>query len=72
MGVMLVFSCPETGNDVPVCVLRGGEQLKNLGEHEFKFACMECGGMHSWVIGEGRLAIGEEEPPPVPQVARIP
>lgn len=72
MGVMLVFVCPETANDVPVCVLRGVEELSNLGEHEIKFACLECGGTHRWSLSEGRLALGDKEPAPLPKVARIP
>jgi hypothetical protein len=72
MSVMLVFICPETGREVPVCILRGGEELKNLGQHEIKCACMVCGGSHCWTIGEGRLAMGETEPRPTPKVARVP
>ncbi len=69
MGVTLMFICPETGREVPVRIMRGGERLKNIGAHEFEFACWECRGTHSWTIGEGRL--DEREPPPMPKVARI-
>lgn len=71
MALMLVFACPETGREVPVCILRGGEKLKSLQQSRFEFACMECGQTHSWTIGEGRLAVGEEEPPIAPKPARI-
>lgn len=71
MGVMLVFACPETGREAPVCILRGGQRLKDLQASRFQFACMECGQTHWWAIGEGRLALGEAEPPRAPQTARI-
>lgn len=72
MGVMLTFVCPDTGREVPVRILRGGELLKDLKEHEFTFHCMECNRAHAWSIGEGELAMGEVEPAPIPRTARIP
>ena len=72
MGVMLVFACPETGREVPVCLVRGSESLEGLSKSRLEFACMECGQTHSWAIGEGRLAVGQEEPPRTSQPARVP
>ena len=69
MGVTLMFICPETGREVPVRIMRGGEPLKNIGAHKFRFVCEECRGTHSWTIGEGRL--NDREPERAPKVARI-
>lgn len=64
MSALLVFTCPTTGREIPVGVLQGEEALETLPDRKVEVACLECGHMHTWRIGEGRLAMTDEEPPP--------
>ena len=71
MRVMIVFTCPNTGRDIPVAVVRHGHMLKEMQEKELEVGCLECGKTHTWKIGEGRAAVTEEPPAPMPMPARV-
>ena len=66
MSVMIVFTCPNTGRDIPVAVVRHGHMLKQMQETAVDVACLECGETHTWKIGEGRAALTDEQPAPIP------
>jgi hypothetical protein len=68
MSVMIVFTCPNTGRDVPVAIVRGDVMLRDIPHKKVEVACFECGKVHTWKIEEGRQAIAEE---PAPKPARI-
>ena len=60
MSALLVFTCPGTGREVPVGVVRGDEALAELPQRKVEVACLECGRKHTWRIREGRLAMSEQ------------
>ena len=68
MSVMIVFTCPNTGRDVPVAIVRGDVMLKDIPHKEIEVACWECGQKHTWQFGQGRQALPEE---PAPKPARV-
>ncbi len=68
MSVMIVFTCPNTGRDVPVAIVRGDVMLKDIPHKEIEVACLECGQKHTWQFGQGRQALTEE---PAPKPARV-
>jgi predicted RNA-binding Zn-ribbon protein involved in translation (DUF1610 family) len=68
MSVMVVFTCPKTGRDVPVAIVRGDTMLRDIPHKEVEVACFECGKVHTWTIEQGRQAVPEE---PAPKPARI-
>ena len=68
MSVMMLLTCPNTGRDVPVAIVRGGVMLQNIPQKEVKVACLECGQKHTWKIEQGRQALTEE---PAPKPARV-
>jgi predicted RNA-binding Zn-ribbon protein involved in translation (DUF1610 family) len=68
MSVMVVFTCPTTGRDVPVAIVRGDVMLRDIPQKEVEVACLECGKSHTWKIQQGRLALTEE---PAQKPARV-
>ena len=68
MSVMIVFSCPNTGRNVPVAIVRGDVMLRDIPHKEVKVPCLECGEIHTWTIEQGRQALPEV---PAPKPARI-
>ena len=64
MSEMIVFTCPNTGRDVPVAIVRGDVMLRDIPKKEVQVACMECGKTHTWKIEQGRQALTEELPKP--------
>ena len=64
MSALLVFTCPTTGQDIPVGVVHGEEDLP---ARTVEIACLECGGMHTWSISEGRLAMTDQDLPRDPK-----
>ena len=59
MSVLIVFTCPATGRDIPVAVLQRGELLDEMGSKEITVTCLECGQNHNWLFKDGRLAFSD-------------
>jgi len=59
MSVLVVFTCPTTGHDVPVAVLQHGELLGEMGSKEITVSCLECSQDHRWRFKDGRLAFSD-------------
>jgi hypothetical protein len=59
MSAMIVFTCPNTGRDVPVAIVRGDVMLRDIPHKELEVPCLECGMTHAWKIEEGRQALPE-------------
>ena len=68
MSVMIVFTCPTTGRDIPVAIVRGDVMMRDIPKKEVEVACLECGKTHTWKIEQGRQALTEE---PAPKPARV-
>ena len=68
MSVMIVFTCPNTGRDIPVAIVRGDLMLRDIPKKEVQVACLECGQRHTWKIEQGRQPLMEE---PAPRPARV-
>ena len=43
MSVMIVFTCPNTGRDIPVAIVRGDVMLRDMPKNEVEVPCLECG-----------------------------
>ena len=58
MSVMIVFTCPTSGRDIPVGALPEGQDLATRRDDEVSILCQECGHQHTWKYRDGRLAFG--------------
>jgi len=58
MSVMIVFTCPTSGRDIPVGALPEGQDLATRRDDEVSIQCQECGQQHTWKYRDGRLAFG--------------
>jgi hypothetical protein len=59
MSVMIVFTCPTSGRDIPVGALPEGQDLAMRRDDEVSILCRECGQRHTWKYRDGRLAFAD-------------
>jgi hypothetical protein len=68
MSVMIVFTCPTSGRDIPVGALPEGQDLATRRD-EVSILCQECGQQHTWKYRDGRLAFGDGAGPASAELA---
>ena len=72
MSVMIVFTCPTSGRDIPVEALPEGQDLATRRDDEVSILCQECEQQRTWKYRDGRLAFGDGTRPASAEPAKGP